>query len=295
MSLYFAFSKNISLRNSVPIFIIKDQKVSIKDECGVTYDLFPYLKEDVMLINDLLSYSNVHSLPSFEILVNEKFELEKIVKFLSSYLLDKDMSIGLISDDINYSNLNRELLISLGVTLASNKVVKKRVIRKAKPFKEELDGLNLYSMLTLDSVVNRKKDISINRCYSPSISKAREKPESIKLDKSFSELFMDYLIESGKDNVEVYTASGISRQVFSNLLKMDAKPSKNTIICLCIGLELTLEDSKKLLESAGYALSKSILLDAVISKYLRKEIYDIDEINSELNERNLPLLGWNPK
>ena len=77
MSLYFAFSKNISLRNSVPIFIIKDQKVSIKDECGVIDDLFPYLKEDEVLINDLLSYSNVNSLPSFEILINEKFELEK--------------------------------------------------------------------------------------------------------------------------------------------------------------------------------------------------------------------------
>ena len=35
--------------------------------------------------------------------------------------------------------------------------------------------------------------------------------------------------------------------------------------------------------------------DMVIYKYIKEGVYDLDTINSELNERGLPLLGWKPR
>ena len=105
-----------------------------------------------------------------------------------------------------------------------------------------------------------------------------------------------FLIESGKSNVEVYTKGGISRQVFSKIISTpNFIPRKDTIISLIIGMELCYSDAIELLNSAGYTLSRSLVFDSVIIKYLKKRIYDLDIINDELNERQCPLLGWKPR
>ena len=72
-------------------------------------------------------------------------------------------------------------------------------------------------------------------------------------------------------------------------------PKKDTIICLILGLELPLSEGQDLLKSAGYTLSRSIMLDSVVMKYINHGIYDYNDINIELNERGCPLLGWKPR
>ena len=116
------------------------------------------------------------------------------------------------------------------------------------------------------------------------------------LEESFNTRLIRLLIESGKSNVEVYEKGGISRQVFSKVISTkDMIPKKDTVICLIIGMELNYIDATSLLESAGYALSKSIVFDAVVMKYLKREEFDLRIINNELEERNCPLLGWKPR
>ncbi|MBO4667883.1 MAG: hypothetical protein J5666_07165, partial [Bacilli bacterium] len=122
------------------------------------------------------------------------------------------------------------------------------------------------------------------------------KPKTIKLKESFHDQLLKLIIESGKDNADIYKDSGITRQVFSKIMCTPSLiPKKETIICLCIGLELDLEQSLELLNAAGYTLSESIMLDSIVMKYLDDELYDLDFINSELNEYNCPLLGWHPR
>lgn len=116
------------------------------------------------------------------------------------------------------------------------------------------------------------------------------------MDKPFVDILIDFLNESGKNSVDVYTKGGITRQVFSKILcNRDSVPRKDTVICLTIGLELNLEKAKLLITAAGYALSKSIVSDAVVMKYLRKGIFDLDMINDELESRQCALLGWKPR
>lgn len=118
----------------------------------------------------------------------------------------------------------------------------------------------------------------------------------IRLDEPFRDKLMKYLIESNKTNAEIYHKAGVSKQVFSKIISSpDMVPTKGTVLCLAIGLELKLKETVELLQSAGYALSKSIRSDMIIAAYIKMGIYDLDRINQDLNEYGCPILGWKPR
>jgi hypothetical protein len=56
-------------------------------------------------------------------------------------------------------------------------------------------------------------------------------------------------------------------------------PAKKTIIALALAMELTLEQTQKLLNAGGYTLSKNLLSDLIIEICIKECIYDINDIN----------------
>ncbi|MCR5663377.1 MAG: macro domain-containing protein [Oscillospiraceae bacterium] len=108
---------------------------------------------------------------------------------------------------------------------------------------------------------------------------------------SFSEYLLDLLRErSGKDS-EVYKRAEISKQLFSKILSnRDYQPTKSTAIQLALGLELDLPRTQKLLEKAGYALTRSSKTDLVVQYYIERRIYSVSFINEALYDCGLPLL-----
>lgn len=110
-------------------------------------------------------------------------------------------------------------------------------------------------------------------------------------EKTFSEYLLDLLMErEGKDS-EVYKRAEISRQLFSKILNnRDYQPTKNTVIQLAVGLELDLPQTQKLLEKAGYALTRSSKADLVVEYCIKHKYYNITFINEALYDSGLPLL-----
>ncbi len=110
-------------------------------------------------------------------------------------------------------------------------------------------------------------------------------------EKTFSQHLLDLLRErDGKDS-EVYRRAEVSKQLFSKILgNPDYRPTKNTAVQLAIGLELDLPKTQKLLETAGFALTRSSKADLVVQYFIERRIYSIPAINAALDDCGLPLL-----
>ncbi len=110
-------------------------------------------------------------------------------------------------------------------------------------------------------------------------------------EKTFSEYLLDLLKErKGKDS-EVYKRAEVSKQLFSKILNNpDYQPTKSTVIQLALGLQLDLPQTQKLLEKAGYALTRSSKTDLVVKYYIERKIYNVTFINEALYDCGLPLL-----
>ena len=110
-------------------------------------------------------------------------------------------------------------------------------------------------------------------------------------ESTFSEFLLDLLKErEGKDS-EVYKRAEISKQLFSKILSTKTyQPTKSTAIQLAIGLQLDLNRTQKLLEKAGYALTRSSKADLVVQYYIERKVYSVAFINEALYDCGLPLL-----
>lgn len=102
--------------------------------------------------------------------------------------------------------------------------------------------------------------------------------------------YLLYLIESkGLSNADVYKRAYLTKQLFSKIkLNPDYHPDKGTAIRLCVGAQLNLDETKDLLARAGYALSPCDKRDIIFSFFIENEIYDMLDIDIELEEHGLP-------
>ncbi len=109
---------------------------------------------------------------------------------------------------------------------------------------------------------------------------------------SFQQHLLDLIIEKNFDNTVVYKSSNVSKGAFSKILCGDTKkPQKKTVLGLCIGLKLSLEEAKELLASADMAFNSYNKRDKLVIQCLIHGQYNIDEVNAMLYVCGQPLLG----
>ena len=117
-------------------------------------------------------------------------------------------------------------------------------------------------------------------------------PMAFELDEGFSDLLFQLIDERGIKDADCYKKANVSKQVFSNIRSNpDYLPSKPTVLALAIALELDLDETKQLLERAGYAISHSSLSDVIVEYFIVHRRYDIFEINQVLFEHDQKVLG----
>ena len=141
--------------------------------------------------------------------------------------------------------------------------------------------------------------------FSSSYSQARIDEEDAQIEemrrklmeriRHMSDTFPQYLLylirEKGMDNSEVYKRAIVDKKVFSKIKNnQDYHPQKLTALCLCIGAKLNLDESRDLLSRAGYALSPCDKTDIIFSYFIENEIYDMIELDIQLEEHGLPCI-----
>lgn len=108
--------------------------------------------------------------------------------------------------------------------------------------------------------------------------------EKLVLEESFSPYLVRLLREKGLDHVSVYKKAGIDRKLFSKIIsRPEYTPSKKTVLALAISMEMDIDETRVFLEKAGYALSKSILTDVIVTYFISRGIHDMSIIAKALD------------
>lgn len=112
------------------------------------------------------------------------------------------------------------------------------------------------------------------------------------LDASFSQMVLALIDERGLTDAEVYRRANLSRQLFAKVRRDDHyRPTKQTAVALACALELSLNETRSLLERAGYALSHASKFDIIVEYFLAHGHHDVFELNELLFAFDQPLVG----
>ena len=113
-----------------------------------------------------------------------------------------------------------------------------------------------------------------------------------KHDDSFAVTLLKLIDKKGMTDVECYKKANLTKGTFYKI-RNDPKyrPSKQTVIAFAVALQLSLDETQKLLKTVGMTLSHTNTFDLIIEYYLLEGNYDIFEINDALYKYDQVILG----
>lgn len=169
-----------------------------------------------------------------------------------------------------------------------------RDIYEERNLMEEAPALDEDYDLLSDESAGNIPEPSYMPSYAPSFPSAKKSLDArlVHLEKTFQQYLFMLIDRKGLSDPEVYRRANIDRKHFSKIRNnVDYTPSKRTALALAIALELSLDETKDLLERAGLALSPSLMSDMIIKYCIETSNYDIYEINCVLFKYDQPTLG----
>lgn len=110
------------------------------------------------------------------------------------------------------------------------------------------------------------------------------------MEETFTQRLLRMIDERGMSDSEAYNKAYVDRRHFSKIRNdINYTPNKKTVLVFSIALELSLDEAKDLLNSAGYALSRSSKTDIIVAYFLQNQIYDMFEVNEILYAYGQPI------
>lgn len=230
---------------------------------------------------------------------------------ISTFLDSHDMEIYLVVFDAKATALGEKIYPDLEEYIDRNYVESKKIEEYGDAF---LGSSEMSSNIILaNSAPNKKKESprrGLRDIFKKSSKESTQKEDLMyestpfgeehesRLEeriKHLSDTFSQYLLyliqEKNMENAEVYKRAIVDKKTFSKIKNnVNYHPQKLTALCLCVGAELNLDETKDLLARAGYALSPCDMTDIIFSYFIENKIYDMIELDIQLEEHGLPCI-----
>lgn len=233
---------------------------------------------------------------------------------INAFLLQNDMLVYLVVFDDRSTQLGEQLCSNLESYIDQNYVYEKRqeeyeerdvfsistAQRISAPVPRRVQGIKLFTRRRkaeseqVEEVCRSNVPVDLCKAAAPDFSERHESALEERME-HLSDTFSQYLLylisTKGMTNAEVYKRAIVDKKTFSKIKNNPkAHPQKMTAMCLCVGARLNLDETRDLLARAGYALSPCDKTDVIFSYFIENEIYDMIELDIQLEEHGLPCL-----
>lgn len=239
---------------------------------------------------------------------------------INSFLMKNNMLIYIVVFDTRSTKLGLNIDADLKAYIDHNYVCEKRLEEYGTPhvctaipgsvgfelYKKERDALEKRLRDHMPIIAGLAIGIHPPKIHKPKKQKTKEnifeedyiefteehenalKERINHLSDSFQEYLLYIIKQKGFTNAQVYTKALVTKQTFSKIKKKeDYHPDKFTVLSLCVGAKLNLDETKDLLLRAGYALSPCDKRDIIFHYFIENEFYDMPLIDVCLEENGL--------
>jgi transcriptional regulator with XRE-family HTH domain len=213
--------------------------------------------------------------------------LSTAITIIGQFLLKHEMTVYLVVYDKKSYSLSEKLFSSIEEYIDDNYVDEHKIF--TSNWVEDLAGsvhenVASYENTQLEEI---KPHISEKKI------KKRDLEDLVKnIDETFSVMLLRLIDDRELKDSDVYKKANVTKQTFSRIRNnVTYTPSKATVIAFAIALELSLDETKDLLQRAGFALSMCSHFDIIIRFFIENEEYNIFEINEALFAFDQNLLG----
>ena len=233
--------------------------------------------------------TGVYGFPKSEAL---RIAIDEIGSFLIES--DADITVLLVVFDDKAFRLSKNLFFQVQSFITDKKVIKAHY-EEYGVSEDELDEYGrFYNRIRREELEIHYENMMCEPSLPPEKPASKSSFNSDTFDKElyktggkennpFLAQLIDLLNEKGLDNATVYKSSNVDRKTFSKILCGDTKtPQKKTILGLCIGLQLSLDEAKELLASADMAFNPHDKRDDLVQDCIIHHQYNIFEVNSML-------------
>ena len=214
------------------------------------------------------------------------------VECVREFLADHEMTVYLTVFDRSTFDVSRSLECKVSEYIDDNYVERVAMNRRSSDmFSEDSAFSAVFSMKSVSDCRSARVKCSI---VPPSGADIESDILKILrgLDDSFSVTLLKLIDKKGMCDVECYKKANVSKQTWHKIINDgNYRPSKTTVFSFAIALELTLDETKALLETVGFAISHSSRFDLVLEYFIGEGVYDIFLINETLFKFDLPCLG----
>lgn len=133
-------------------------------------------------------------------------------------------------------------------------------------------------------------DLSRELMDQPDIDSYLKENQAYFFQKEMTDLLTDLFEKKEISKAALARKAGMSEVYLHQVFSGRRKPSRDRLICLCVGLEADLEETQQLLKQAAYApLHPKVKRDAIVSYGILHHV-SLSEINDKLfaeNEKTL--------